>query len=92
MTKIVVITGANRGIGLALAKAMDGLGVKIIGTARRPEEATELKALANCIDVVQAEMADISSLPRVAEDIAKLAPDGIDELWNVSPLPVIFHI
>jgi hypothetical protein len=42
-----------------------------------------LKVLPNVIGIVQAEMSDLKSLPRVVSDIYRLAPDGIDELWNV---------
>jgi NAD(P)-dependent dehydrogenase (short-subunit alcohol dehydrogenase family) len=85
MSKVIVITGANRGIGLALAKAFSDQGHKVIATARKPEDAKQLRALPNVIGIVKAEMADLPSLPRVAEEIAELAPDGIDELWNVRP-------
>ena len=44
-TSTVVITGANRGIGLALAKHFHQQGFAVIGTARKPEEAQELKAI-----------------------------------------------
>ena len=40
----VLITGANRGIGLALAEQFAKAGYGVIGTARDPDEATELKA------------------------------------------------
>jgi len=40
----VLITGANRGIGLALAQAFADAGYDVIGTARRPDAASELKA------------------------------------------------
>jgi NAD(P)-dependent dehydrogenase (short-subunit alcohol dehydrogenase family) len=82
MSKVYVITGANRGIGLALATELSSQGHKIIATARTPETATKLKALRN-VSIVQAEMSDLKSLPRVIADIAALAPEGIDELWNV---------
>jgi len=41
--KTVVITGANRGIGYALAKLLSGMGAKIIGAVRT--SSTELQAL-----------------------------------------------
>ena len=41
----VLITGANRGLGLEFAKRMSAGGYKVIGTARKPEEATELKEI-----------------------------------------------
>lgn len=34
--KVAVITGASRGIGLAVGMALDALGVKVIGTSRTP--------------------------------------------------------
>ena len=40
----VFITGANRGIGLEYAKQYTTAGWNVIGTARKPEEAQELKA------------------------------------------------
>lgn len=41
----ILITGANRGIGLAMAKAAAARGDTVIGTARNPETAAELAAL-----------------------------------------------
>jgi NADPH:quinone reductase-like Zn-dependent oxidoreductase len=38
----VLVTGANRGIGLELAKQYRAQGYDVIGTARSPEEATVL--------------------------------------------------
>lgn len=40
----VLITGANRGLGLAFARAYRARGDTVIGTARRPGEADELSA------------------------------------------------
>ncbi|MDP4624715.1 MAG: SDR family oxidoreductase [Akkermansiaceae bacterium] len=40
----VLITGANRGLGYEFAKQFSEKGYTVIGTARTPEEATELKA------------------------------------------------
>jgi len=42
----VLITGANRGIGLELARQYAARGWQVIATARKPEEATELRRLA----------------------------------------------
>jgi NAD(P)-dependent dehydrogenase (short-subunit alcohol dehydrogenase family) len=42
----VVITGANRGIGLGLAQVYAGRGDEVWATARKPAEAKELQALA----------------------------------------------
>jgi hypothetical protein len=42
----VIVTGANRGIGLALAQQYLARGYRVIATARKPAEATELNRLA----------------------------------------------
>ena len=44
--KSVLITGANRGIGLEHTKVFAARGVRVFATARVPAEAAELKALA----------------------------------------------
>ena len=46
MAESVLITGSNRGIGLALAKEYVTRGVKVFATSRRPDRADELNALA----------------------------------------------
>lgn len=40
----VLITGANRGLGLEFAKQFSEKGYHVIGTSRSPEKATDLKA------------------------------------------------
>ena len=41
----VLITGANRGLGLEFAKKFASAGYEVIGTSRKPDEATELKEI-----------------------------------------------
>ena len=38
-----LVTGANRGIGLEFARKVSGRGEPVVGTARRPERADELR-------------------------------------------------
>jgi len=46
MTKTILITGANRGIGLELVRAYLGMGDhSIIACCRNPEDAADLTAL-----------------------------------------------
>ncbi len=59
-TSTVVITGANRGIGLALAKHFHQQGFAVIGTARKPKEAQELKAIG--VEVYQLDITDPASV------------------------------
>jgi NAD(P)-dependent dehydrogenase (short-subunit alcohol dehydrogenase family) len=42
----IVVTGANRGIGLALTRVLVANGKRVVAICRRPEESTELKRLA----------------------------------------------
>jgi NAD(P)-dependent dehydrogenase (short-subunit alcohol dehydrogenase family) len=46
MPRTVLITGANRGVGLALARAVAARGDAVVGTARRPAAAADLAAVA----------------------------------------------
>lgn len=73
----VVITGANRGLGLEFARQLEAAGADVIGTARRPEEATELRETgARC---VQLDVADAAS---VANFAAGLEGTAVDVLLN----------
>ncbi len=49
----VLVTGANRGIGLALAERFQRGGYTVIGTARSPDKATELAALGVRVEALE---------------------------------------
>jgi len=63
--KTVLITGANRGIGLEHAHRYAERGAKVIATARQPDEATDLIALskqhAGTLEVVAYNAADANA-------------------------------
>ena len=61
----VLVTGANRGMGLEYAKQYQAKGFKVIGTARKPGEATELNKLG--VDVVQLDVTDADSVAAMAK-------------------------
>ncbi|MFC1740803.1 SDR family NAD(P)-dependent oxidoreductase, partial [Pseudomonadota bacterium] len=48
-SRTVLITGANRGIGLELARQYSAAGWQVIGTARKPESAEELGAIGTVV-------------------------------------------
>jgi NAD(P)-dependent dehydrogenase (short-subunit alcohol dehydrogenase family) len=70
-----VVTGANRGIGLALAREISGRGQSVIGTARRPERAVELRATG-----ARVEQLDVADETSVAEFARKLGGAAVDFL------------
>ena len=73
----VLITGANRGVGLAMAEAFSANGYDVIGTARRPDSATELKSLP--VKVLQLDVTEPDSVRALADELGD-AP--IDILIN----------
>lgn len=84
----VLITGANRGIGLELARQYAAAGWQVIGTARRPDTAQELAALD--ARVVQLDVTDPGSVERLS---AELDGQSIDVLINnAGILPMVRSI
>ncbi len=76
-TGTVLITGANRGLGLEFARQYSDAGWTVIGTARRPADATELAALD--VEVEQLDVTDQASVDALA---ASLEGRAIDMLIN----------
>jgi len=65
----VVITGANRGIGLQLAKQYAAAGARVHAACRNPDVATDLKALSGDITLHAVEVTEAPSLEALAKDI-----------------------
>ena len=57
----VLITGANRGLGLEFARQYSADGWDVIGTARQPGDAAELKEI-DRVQVEQLEMRDLEAV------------------------------
>lgn len=72
-----LVTGANRGIGLELVKQLKAQGHQVIGTARKPAQATELQALG--ARVLQLDVTDGASVTAMAD---ALEGQPIDLLIN----------
>lgn len=82
ITGTVLVTGANRGIGLELVRNYAARGWTVIGTARKPEKADELNAIAaeNAkVSVVRMDLLDLDGIDALA---ASLADTPIDVLLN----------
>ncbi len=79
----ILITGANRGIGLALAEAFAGRGDHVIATVRRPDHleglATTMAHHPDRIEVHHLDVIDAASRTALAE---RLAGRPIDVLIN----------
>ena len=73
----VLITGANRGIGLEFARQFRERGYEVIGTARNPEQAEELRQLGARVE--QLDVADDESARALAQ---RLQGKSIDILIN----------
>ncbi len=70
-----LVTGANRGIGLGLVRALTARGEDVVGTARRPEAAAELRA--SGARVVPLDVTDPAS---VADLVRALGDEPLDVL------------
>jgi NAD(P)-dependent dehydrogenase (short-subunit alcohol dehydrogenase family) len=78
----VLITGANRGLGLEFVKQYVGAGYRVFAATRAPERASELRALAareRRISVHALDVTDAASVRALADE---LASEAVDVLLN----------
>jgi NAD(P)-dependent dehydrogenase (short-subunit alcohol dehydrogenase family) len=79
----ILITGANRGIGLALTREFAGHGWRVIATCRRPEAADELRKTAEGQPAsIRIERLDVTDPEQISELAGKLQEETIDILFN----------
>lgn len=76
----VLITGANRGIGLELARNYAAAGATVIGTARNPAAATDLSALMAAHSSLQVLPLDVTDAGSLDALVAQLSRRPIDLL------------
>jgi len=75
----VLITGANRGLGLEYARQYAADGWRVIATCRDPESATELASLEGQVEIHALDMGDHRQIQALAKSLRK---DAIDLLLN----------
>jgi NAD(P)-dependent dehydrogenase (short-subunit alcohol dehydrogenase family) len=90
--RTVLVTGANRGLGLEFAKQYQNAGWKVVATARDPDAAKELKELGVRIEALDvADAASVAALAKRLKDVpvdllinnagmADRAPTSLQEL------------
>jgi len=78
----VLITGANRGLGLEFSRQYAAGGWNVIASCRRPDEALELAELAAEFDRVNIERLDVTSDSQVHALAEKYQDQPIDVLLN----------
>jgi len=83
MAQTCLVTGANRGIGLELARQLAARGDTVVGTARDPEAAAELRGLG-----ARVEELDLASAKSVGAFARRLKGLPIDRLIHNAAIGV----
>lgn len=86
MNKWALVTGASRGVGLRVAKALAEQGCKLIVHSRKLENTKELvdalNANGHTVYAVAAELGEPVQLERLIQDVRELTDDSLDILYN----------
>ncbi|HUB85529.1 MAG TPA: SDR family oxidoreductase [Rhizomicrobium sp.] len=71
----ILITGANRGIGLEFVKQYAAEGADVIACCREPAKADELKAIKGKVRVMKLDVGDAGSVEALTKDLGDTALD-----------------
>lgn len=75
MSQTIVLTGANRGLGLELARAFAGRGDTVIAGCRNPDAATDLQAVTPHVHAI--DMGDDASIAAFAASVGDRPVDVV---------------
>lgn len=93
---VVLITGANRGLGLEFVRQYAADGWQIIACCRKPDEANELQALADENSEIVIEQLDVNDFDAIDSLAEKYKGRPIDILLNnagiIGPIPIAENI
>lgn len=78
----VLVTGANRGIGLEFVRHYAEAGYTVIATARQPDDASELQELAQANSQILVEQLDVNAFDQIDSLAEKYRDTPIDILVN----------
>ncbi len=78
----ILLTGSNRGVGLALAQEYAAQGWNVIATCRTPSKAKDLQALAAGNPKVLVEKLDVTDVRQISKLAEKYRGIPIDVLFN----------
>lgn len=66
----VLVTGANKGIGLEIVRVLSTRGDSVIACCRRPDSADELKSIGGDVEIVPLDVASDESVAALAESLS----------------------
>ncbi|HLJ62709.1 MAG TPA: SDR family NAD(P)-dependent oxidoreductase, partial [Stellaceae bacterium] len=71
----LLITGANRGLGLEFARQYRGAGWRVIATCRDPDRAKELRGLGQEVMIHRLDVTDFAAIAKLGRELASEAVD-----------------
>ncbi|MEM1085505.1 MAG: SDR family oxidoreductase [Verrucomicrobiota bacterium] len=79
--RTVLVTGANRGIGLGLVRHYLEAGWRVIAAVRKPDEASELAGLGDGLRVLGLDLGEDESIVALGDEL-KRADESLDLLFH----------
>jgi NAD(P)-dependent dehydrogenase (short-subunit alcohol dehydrogenase family) len=79
--KIVLVTGATSGIGLALTRALSKMGAQVVALGRNPKKLASLKEEIPSVRTFKIDMGDLESVSKASDQLLQAFPT-IDILIN----------